>query len=164
MEPTIRPLALHQYIITRGDDEWEELVDDILDIMLRTKNLIDDQPEQWEVDIRMMGPTGNYIYCINPRQFPNDNFSNRIARITRLIIEIFEKKWLDAEVTIIEVRYLQEDFFASLSRYQKLQDKYRSLIKEEITEDEKRDLANLMQSDDSQLIGDIRNTIKMFRT
>jgi len=129
MEPVISPLAVHVYELSRSKKEREELIDDVLDIMCRVKNLMSEHQDKWEIDLRIVWPNGKHIFNISAVDF-SCGYDEKIARVTGMIVELLDDTWTgkkDQKVSI-EVRYLQEEFFSQLSHYTKLMKKYASRV------------------------------------
>ena len=161
MEPVISPLAVHVYQINRTIDEHDALIDDVLDVMARVKTCMEDNPEEWEIDIRFVQVSGKHVYNIKAKELAG-SFTNKLAVVTGIIVGVLDEMWIGSseQYVAIEVRYLQEEFFSMLSTYNRLMKKYVPLtINKKLMKAQREEIKNMMITQNKEDLRDIMETV-----
>ena len=140
MEVVTRPIGCHQYHLQ--PENWSELADNVLDIFNRTQALVADQDMKWEVDIRLRDCQSNKFKCFNchANDFKGTS-GQRLMGVMTIVFEVVKKYsgrickfgW----ETVVEVRYLQEDFIATLDIYEEVQERFQEDAGKLVTPEER---------------------------
>lgn len=122
----IRPVGTHQYFVNQNK-HWDDVVEDVIDIFVRTKHYLEEESEQWEVlvytqesNVRIKSDSHMMEGCKTNEQ--------KLFKCLNFVMEFLVNHWesvnhkrlIHKEEFLIEVKYVQEDFIAELDYYEQL--------------------------------------------
>jgi len=151
-------MGIHRYACIT--EEWDDLVDAVLDIMKRTSKIVNVVDYRWDMDVRV----DKKIITLDPNDF-NGSFKDKIHGMVRCIFEILEQEYAPEKSVVLEVRYHQEDFFADLDVYEWWQTAVQADACGAETEEEKEILANaiLNNKEKRELFQELMGLVENYR-
>jgi len=154
-EPTITNVAVYHYEL--HFDDWETLVDNVLDVMNHIAYMLDDCDNVWEIGFQITHP-GEYTPGLIATQPSFAEFSSTIMKILfqHLQESIDEHGWEDMQASI-ELRFLDENFIPALKAFRELQDKYLPIAKT------KQIMAQRMEAEDLPLLEEMYTVTNEYR-
>jgi len=155
-EPIISNIAVYHYELCC--DDWDTLVDNVLDVMHHAAYMLEDYENGWEIAFQMTHP-GEY----DPGSIhPEASFKEFRGTVMRVIFHHFqecinEHGWEDVQASI-ELRFLDENFMPELKAFRQLQDKYLPIA------GAKKLMEQIMEKEDLPLLEEIHTITEEFRT
>ena len=154
-EPIFSHVAVYHYQLCC--DDWETLVDNVLDVAHHIAYMLEEEEVTWEIGLLVEQPSSFDPVFIRPHAAFKHVTNSVMGTIFQHLQAYTEQNGWEGLKAAIELRFLEENFMPGLKAFRQLQDKYVPIA------GSKKIMADRMENEDLLLLEQIHTIGNEYR-